>query len=123
MHANVEVHSAINRANAASERIATTLSVEDVQASMSKAREHMDDHTDVSRELAGETLLDPVDEDEMQSEMSAFLGTSTPASAKQMAQSDDMFRVIDSMPAAPVAPVLTREQRAAQVAAEKRKMK
>ena len=44
MHTNVEVHSAINRANAASERIAATLSVEDVQASMLKARDHMDDH-------------------------------------------------------------------------------
>jgi hypothetical protein len=48
MHANVEVHAAINRANAASVRIASTLNVDDVQASMSQARDHMDDHQVIS---------------------------------------------------------------------------
>ena len=78
----------------------------------------------MSRELAGETLLEPVDEDEFNSDMAAFLnGPAAPVTAKQMAQNDEMFRSFDTMPAAPSAPILTREQRAAAAAAEKRKVK
>jgi hypothetical protein len=55
----------------------------------------------------------------MESDMNAFLGTAAPArSGRQAVQDDEMMREFEKMAAAPSAPVLTREQRAA---AEKRK--
>jgi hypothetical protein len=130
MHSNVAVHSAITRANAASTRIAGTLKVEDVQESMEAARNHMDDHADVSRALAGESLLEPQDEDEMRDEMAAFLGTSSssnnngvrrPATtqAQRQAQDETLVSALDSLPRAPTGAPMTKEQRAAAAAKNK----
>ncbi len=76
MQANVDIHSAIKQSNVISGRIGKELTVDGVDATMSEASDHVADHKEVSQLLGGENFFgDPVDEDEMASDMAAFLGT------------------------------------------------
>lgn len=89
MHANVSVHQAIDQSNVAFGRIAQTMDVDKVEDSMNTAVEHGQDHREVSELLAGSTMLDPIDEDEMMASLDAFVGnTSNQTSHQQHRQQD-----------------------------------
>jgi len=71
---NILMYNAIKQSNVASGKIQESLNVDDVHSEMDRAREIADNHSDVSNALSGQDFLDPVDTDEMESEMLAFIG-------------------------------------------------
>ena len=73
MQSNVVVHGAMTKANAASGRIAEQLDTKTVRKTMETTRKHTDQQRSISEQLSGASFLDPVDPDEMEAEMSAFL--------------------------------------------------
>ncbi len=73
MQSNVVVHGAMTKANAASGRIAEQLDTKTVRKTMDTTRKHTQQQKAISEQLSGASFLDPVDPDEMEAEMSAFL--------------------------------------------------
>lgn len=69
MRDNARMFQAVKQSNESSARLASTLDVDAVSDVMAQAKTHMDDHRDISAELAGAQLLDVVDEDDEYAEM------------------------------------------------------
>jgi hypothetical protein len=69
MRDNARMFQAVKQSNESSARLASTLDVDAVSEVMAQAKTHMDDHRDISAELAGAQLLDVVDEDDEYAEM------------------------------------------------------
>lgn len=135
MYANVAVHGAMVKANSASARIGKELQVETVDATMDEAIEHKTAHDEVSMALAGGSLLDVVDPDELASDMESFMaqqqqqrhGVSSSSAAvmpppmtkneqsayhaRQLEADEEVSRILDSMPAPRTQAPLTLAQR------------
>lgn len=69
MRDNARMFQAVKQSNESSARLASTLDVDAVSDVMAQAKTHIDDHRDISAELAGAQLLDVVDEDDEYAEM------------------------------------------------------
>jgi hypothetical protein len=77
MRDNARMFQAVKQSNESSARLASTLDVNAVSDVMAQAKEHMDDHRDISAELAGAQLLDVVDEDDEYAEMMQMIEVGT----------------------------------------------
>lgn len=77
MRDNARMFDAMKQSNESSARLAGTLDVDAVSDVMAKAKTHMDDHRDISNELAGAQLHDVVDEDDEYAEMMQMIAQGT----------------------------------------------
>jgi hypothetical protein len=73
-HTNIELHGRIKESNDVSKAVAGALDVDAVNDTMDEAHEHLTAHDEISEALAGRTLGGVVDPEQMDDEMSAFLG-------------------------------------------------
>jgi len=79
MRDNTRIYDAMKQSNVSTARLAAKLDVEEVSEVMAKAKEHIDDHREISEELAGRQLIDVMDEDEEYAEMLQMMkGESSP---------------------------------------------
>jgi len=108
---NVAMFNAIQQSNAASARIGQSLDVDDVGEAMQAARTHKDDHIDVTRELSGANFLDPVDEDEAEADLLAFIGQQQQASVYNSNNYVGIAAPVQEQPR-PLVPAMTQNQQA-----------
>jgi hypothetical protein len=80
MDSNLKMVNGMQKSNQVVSRMAGKVDLNTVDTVMDEARNHKDDHRDISERLAGRDYIDPVDDDEADAELAAmqaeFEGTS-----------------------------------------------
>lgn len=122
MHANVVISGVVKETNAVSEKIAKTMTVDDVHDQMDTAKAHFEDNNEISNALGGSAFFDPVDQEEVEQDLDAFINAGTasaqpvaqpavvasqPIPVSQKQQETELLEFISEMPAIPKKPVAT----------------